>query len=199
MLKAPGSNSRFKNFTSEQRTLLFQFSAPEKTITNKVKAGGPSYEEQLSALALGEDWLVLNTHLLALDILASDSGLSDQTNAFKHALQTHGPRSSALKDLRQNKGAAVGSVYHGHVSGRGGIYVLEWAIMDEDARTMALVGFAHHENYAFVQKPLNDKEKEKIYNHPKNQALMARSDKKRAEAQDKVNALCKQHTKQLTI
>ena len=118
-----------------------------------VEAGGPSAEEQRSAMIHGQYWTILNSSILK--IAAVDDELSVRVSALKHALQTFGPISAKLPDLRANKGKAEGHVFHGHVNDSSGkTYVLEWAVVDKIKKHMTLIGFASHENYAFRQSPL---------------------------------------------
>lgn len=179
----------FRNLSDNQRTLLFRSLYKNKKITLKEMVGGPSYQEQLSALALHQNWIVLNTDCLNVDTL-DDLRLNHAVNALKHALQTYGPTSDRLpSDVRQNSGAAQGSVYHAHAEGNGGTYVLEWAIVDENRKIMALLRFRSHENYPYAQRPLNDREKQVILQKPANQRILQRSEENRAAAEEKLNTL----------
>ena len=139
----------------------------------KCIAGGPSHEEQITAILQDNYWTVLNSVLLELPI--TDEILNNRANALKHSLQTYGPNSKSLPDLRQNEGKAKGKVFHGHVhNSRGLVYVLEWAIVDKEKKIMAITNFDKHENYKFKQEPLNGNEIEVIKAGEKNIKIMNR-------------------------
>lgn len=138
------------------------FKTPSKIVDEK----GPTAKEQLEAMATNKYWIVLNSHFLA------DSGndilLRRRASAFKHALQTFGPTSSLLPDLRSNKGTE-GTIFHGHVNNiNGTTYVLEWAILNKKDRVMAITGFSTHENFKFKKEALKDAESKHIFADPKN-------------------------------
>lgn len=144
-----------------------------KKNSQKYMAGGPSHEEQLSAILQNNYWTVLNAGLLKL--AGSDETLNNKANALKHSLQTYGPNSKNLPSLRQNEGKAKGEVFHGHVHNSQGLeYVIEWAIVDKNKKIMAITNFDKHENFKFKQAPLNDKEIKIIQTDVKNIKIMDR-------------------------
>lgn len=110
------------------------------TASNKVLAGGPPADEQLLAIANNKYWMVLNSNLLN-DQRVKNGRLCDKANALKHALQTYGPNSNKLPDIRPNIGKAQGHVFHGHVSDANSCtFILEWAIIDtKDACSVRLM------------------------------------------------------------
>ena len=155
-------------------------------ISEKVKVGGPTPEDQILAIANNRYWTVLNTHLLGH--CARGSLLCDRVNAFKHALQTYGPNHNKLPDLRQNEGKSKNHVFHGHMNDANGTtYILEWAIVDTEKRVMALTGFETHENYRFRQKPLSDTECKGILSAPKNIKIITDAARKIDETKAKVD------------
>lgn len=157
----------------------------KQNTSNKIYAGGPSYTDQLASLAENKYWTVLNTSVIQFD--SKDKSLSDRTNALKHALQTYGPCSNSLPDLRDNTGASKGSIFHGHVnSSNGTTYVLEWSIINTENRVMALTNFAKHENFSYTQKPLSKVQITAITTAPKNIQIMNRMELKAKEAAEKV-------------
>lgn len=157
----------------------------KKNIPKKIFLGGPSAEDQLLAMASNQYWIVLNTHLLKT--CAKGTMLCSRVNAFKHSLQTYGPVSSALPDLREGKGLAKGFIFHGHVNDDDGTtYELEWTVIDNKKRIMALIGFGTHENYNFRSKPLNKDERNKILTAPHNVKICQNVVKKIEEAKKKV-------------
>jgi len=153
--------------------------------SNKENEKGPPYQEQLMALANKTYWTVLNTHHLIFK--TNDEKLSDRANALKHALQTYGPSSKSLPDLRNNEGKAKGTIFHGHVNDANGTtYVLEWTIIDSKNRVMALTHFAKHENFKYKKDPLTSDEIKKILENTKNTIIMKRMPEKAKEAASKV-------------
>ena len=155
------------------------------TLSNIVKANGPSQEDQVKALANGTYWTVLNSALLRS--AAYDQALIIRVNALKNALQTYGPVSEKLPDFRHNKGSAKGVVFHGHAhDSLGKTHVLEWTVIDEKMKLIALVNFASHENYAFRQKPLSSEEKKAILDCQESQKIMKLVAEKKKEAKEKV-------------
>lgn len=158
----------------------------KKTIVSeKVKVGGPSPEDQILAMANNKYWIVLNTHLLVG--CTKGSLLCDRVNAFKHALQTYGSVSDQLPDRREGKGSAKGHIFHGHVNDETGTtYVIEWSVIDKEKRIMALVGFDTHENYKFCSTPLNKEDCKKILTAPKNIKTINHAVEKIEEAKNKV-------------
>lgn len=157
-------------------------------VSHIVNAGGPSAHEQLWAMVNGDYWVVLNTNLLKDCPKKSD--LCYRANALKIALQTYGPASTKLPDVRVNKGKAKNQIYHGHVrDSNGKEYVLEWAIIDSTKKIMALIGFDTHENYKFRQEKLTDKEINKIINQESNQKILTRAESKIQEAKTKINKM----------
>lgn len=162
-------------------SLHFFKKSKQSTIVN---AQGPSPKDQLLSMAEDNYWTVLNSSLLRG--IGNDKDLIPRVNALKNALQTYGPASNELPSFLNNKGRAMGSVFHGHVDSRGTTYVLEWAIVDVKNRIMALVNFASHENYPFRQKPLDKKEINRILTSPESQKIIALVDKKITEAKEKV-------------
>jgi hypothetical protein len=136
-------------------------------------------------MVAGEYWTVLNTSILGL--CSNDKDLCHRVNALKHALQTYGPQSEKLPDLRQNKGKPKGLVFHGHANNSNGkSYVLEWAIVDKSKKIIALTGFDTHENFNFRQDPLNDDEILKILSSSENMKIMKNVAQKIQEAKEKV-------------
>lgn len=156
-------------------------------INAKTLAGGPSYEEQISAIVNNRYWFVLNTHHLSP--CSDDSSLCDRTNAFKHALQTYGPNAiNLLPNTFNNKGKAGNHIYHGHITNSTGtIYVLEWTIVDREKRIMAIVGFGSHENYPFKQEPLTKTERTTILSDPNNIKIIENAERAIKETKLKVD------------
>lgn len=144
--------------------------------SKKILVGGPSYEDQISALAQDRYWFVLNTHLL--QFCGQEELFCDRVNAFKHALQTYGPQASEfLPSFIPNEGKAKNHVFHGHISNvNGTTFVLEWAVIDEKKRIMAIVGFDSHENYSFRTKPLKKDECTKILANPDNIKIIEKAE-----------------------
>lgn len=160
---------------------LFHKSSP----SNIVNAKGPNAKDQLYSLVSGQYWTVLNTS--ALKICSNDKDLCHRVNALKHAIQTYGPDSKELPDLRQNKGNAKGAVFHGHANNSNGVtYVLEWAIVDKNKKIIALTRFDTHENFIFRKEPLTQDEISKILSSSENVKIMNFIPKKIQEAKDKV-------------
>lgn len=148
---------------------------------------GPSHHELLLSNASGSSWNILNYHLLNILAISSDSQLRTEVNALKHALQVFGPNSDKLPDLRNNEGKTKGQVYHGHCKhSNGTTYVMEWAIIDEKSKILAILQFDTHENFKYRKKPLKTGEKDNIQQHPKNVALLDHIQKKQEEAEEKV-------------
>lgn len=157
----------------------------KQKVSNKILEKGPSYEDQLLSLATKTYWIVLNTHFLRFN--TNDIKLSDRTNALKHALQTYGPNSKSLPDLRDNKGLAQGKMFHGHVNDSNGTtHVLEWSIIDSKKRVMAITNFAKHENYNYKKDLLTLDEMKRIIEEPNNKLITDRMIKKAEEAAKKV-------------
>lgn len=153
--------------------------------SNIVNANGPSPKEQLLAMANGKYWTILNSSLLQK--IASDKTLIARVNALKNALQTYGSVSENLPDFRNNKGKAMGSVFHAHANdSNGNTYVLEWTVIDKEKRFLALVGFGSHENYNFRSTPLNNVEVDRILTNEANQKIIANASRKMTEAKEKV-------------
>lgn len=161
----------------------------KKSISSKVRVGGPTPEDQLMSMVQNKYWTVLNTKLLVG--FKHDKLLTDRVNAFKHALQTYGPHpTTGLPDLIQNKGKAGGSVFHGHIyNSNGTMYVLEWTLLDKDRRIIALLGFDTHENYKFQQTPLRIEDCQKILSNPYNMKILAHVEKKIIEAKAKAERM----------
>ena len=155
------------------------------TLSNQVMANGPPPEDQILAMAEDRYWFVLNSYLL--QECHGKEQLTHRANAFKHALQTYGPTSDQLPELRMNKGKANQSVFHGHVTGdTGSSYVIEWAVIDAEKRILALVGFDSHENYNFRKEPLTEKEKLSILNSEINLKNMENATLKIEQVKEKV-------------
>lgn len=153
--------------------------------SNILNERGPSYEDQLFAMANDKYWTVLNSSLLSS--VHTDKQFCRRINAFKHALQTYGPNTKDLPDLRQNQGKARGHVFHGHINDSNGkTYELEWAVVDSKKRILALTHFDIHENFDFEDKPLGAEEIKRILSHPENIKIMERVGKKIEEAKKKV-------------
>lgn len=151
----------------------------------KVLAGGPTPEEQLRAMAENKYWTVLNAHVL-IDC-HGDKLFTDRINAFKCALQTYGPNSEQLPSHLPNAGKAAGSVFHGHIrNSNGTTYIIEWTVVDQKKRQMALLGFAPHENYPFQKNALKPAEHLSILSNPKNINITQHVSKKINEAKAKV-------------
>src|SRR3990167_1109941 len=127
--------------------------------SNKVKAKGPSPEDQLLAMAEDRYWTIVFAdpeHPTLFEKFQEDDIFYDRLNAFKNALQTYGPISKNLPDFRHNQGAAKGRVFHGHIHNKnGGTYVLEWAPIDKQRRIIVLLQLGTHENYKFQQTPVS--------------------------------------------
>lgn len=157
----------------------------KKHTSTIVSAGGPSPEDQLLSMAKGRYWTILNSSLL--NRIGNDKILVSRANALKSALQTYGPESDKLPDLRNNKGKAMGSIFHGHVKNSNGTtYIIEWTVIDKEKRLLALIGFDTHENYSFRQKPLNNDEVEKISQSAASKLIIEYSATKIDEAKAKV-------------
>lgn len=150
----------------------------------------PVLNPQISAMIEDRYWTVLNSHLLADVIGKKPEGdmktLGEKANTVKHALQTYGPilRDHDI-DFRSNKGAAEGKVFHSDMKAGTTTYVMEWTILDNEKRIIALVGFDKHENYAYRQKGLTEAEEKLILTKPSNQIIMERVKLKIIEAQQK--------------
>jgi hypothetical protein len=156
-----------------------------KAMPPKVQSGGPKPEQQLLAMAEGRYWTVLNAHLLLK--CKDNAALSHEASVFKHALQTFGPASNELPDFRQNKRVVVvHDVFHGHIKSNGTTYVLEWAIVSQEERIIALVGFGKHENYSFKQKALSAADRESIFKNKENIKIIEKVAVKTQEAIEKV-------------
>jgi hypothetical protein len=155
------------------------------------EARGPMAIEQLESLANDTYWTVLGTDYFRHDAIKSNELLCLSVNKFKHLLQTYGPKDATkLPDFRHNEGGAKNYVFHGHVHGPNRTqYIIEWAIIDPENKIMAIVNFRSHENYPFVQKPLNQKAKEHILKHPYNQKIMKNVERARKEAIAKVRKI----------
>lgn len=154
-------------------------------VSEQIKANGPAYPDQILAMAQGTYWTVLNSSLL--NACGNDKDLCNRVNALKAALQTYGPTSSKLPDLRQNQGVAKGSIFHGHVNNSSGTtYVLEWTVIDHEKRIIALLDFDKHENYSFKKKPITKSAAEKILSTPENIRIIERVSDKIQEAKNKV-------------
>ena len=152
--------------------------------STKIEANGPEYSEQLLAMVKGTYWTVLNSSLLSA--CRNDDDLCNRVNALKAALQTYGPNSRLLPDLRQNEGTK-GSIFHGHVNDSNGkTYVLEWTVIDHEKRIMALLNFDKHENYPFKKSPLKDSDIQRILLNPDNIKIIERVATKIKEATEKV-------------
>lgn len=165
---------------------MFKPSLFQKSRTsNIVNARGPNAKDQLYSLVSGKYWTVLNTSMLR--ICSTDKDLCHRVNAIKHALQTYGPEAKELPDLRQNKGKAKGSVFHGHANDSNGVsYILEWAIVDKKQKIIALTRFDTHENFIFRQEPLKQDEILKILSSSENVKIMKLVEQKIQEAKEKV-------------
>jgi hypothetical protein len=161
-----------------------------KVDTPTVKSGGPTKQQQLEAIAKGENWTIVNLHLLR--DFSADKLLCHKANVFKQLLQTFGPNSNKLPDLRNNTGNAHNHVFHGHIKVKT-TYVLEWSVVDNENRIIALLGFSTHENYAYKQEPLSVAEKQNILKHHGNQVLIARGDELLEKAEEKIAKLNKQY------
>lgn len=138
--------------------------------TAKELVGAPEYHQVLESIHEGKNWYIINTGMLNCEAVTTCQKFNDKVNAFKLCLQTYGPSSNLLPDFRNNKGKHIhNDVFHGHMTDKNRCtYVLEWAIVDPNKRTMTLVNFAKHENYAFKQKSLTDKEKKNLLSDKKN-------------------------------
>ncbi len=103
-----------------------------------------------------KNWVALNLSWLRHS--GVDDVLCQAANALKHNLQTYGPTDKAhIRDLRPNKGSAKGFVFHAHIKdSTRNEYVIEWEVLDEGQKIMALRGFGSHENYSFKQAPMNE-------------------------------------------
>ena len=156
-----------------------------------VDAGGPSPEDQLSAMVNDEYWTILNSSLLRG--VGKDKNLVPRVNALKHAIQTYGPKSDKLPDFRHNKGKAQGLVFHGHATDSlGNTFVLEWAIVNEDKKLLSLVGFGNHENYPFRQSPLNENDINRLLESEESKKTIEKVEEKIIEAKAKMRrmAMC---------
>ena len=158
----------------------------KSNVSEKIKANGSPYSDQLLAMAQGTYWTVLNSGLL--NACGNDTYLCNRVNALKAALQTYGPTSTQLPDFRQNKGAARGCVFHGHVTNSNGkTYVLEWTVIDRPKRIIAILNFDKHENYSFTQDKLTEEAAKLILSKEKNIKIIDRVSQKTQEAIEKVN------------
>lgn len=148
-----------------------------------------TFDEQLLAMVENRYWTVLNRHVLA-DVLGKApychmKKLVDASNVLKNSLQTYGPTSKKLPDLRPNKGTE-GRVFHGHVhDGHKTTFVMEWGVIDVKKRQIALLGFAKHENYVYRQKPVSSDELTRILARRENKKIIEHVDKKIKEAHKK--------------
>ncbi|MDF1827137.1 MAG: hypothetical protein P1U39_02540 [Legionellaceae bacterium] len=155
----------------------------------KPKRPKPVMNLQLKAMVENQYWTVLNSHLLAEVIGKKPQGdmkiLVDKANTVKHQLQTHGPilRDHGV-DFRQNKGKAAGEIFHSNMKAGKTMYVMEWTVINEEKRIIALLGFGAHENYDYAQNPLTEEQKSKILNEPRNEEIIKNVKKKIAEAKE---------------
>jgi hypothetical protein len=153
--------------------------------SEKIKANGPAHSDQFLAMAQGTYWTVLNSSLL--NACGNDKNLCNRANALKACLQTYGPTSPNLPDLRSNKGAAKSCVFHGHVtSSSGKAYVLEWTVIDHEKRIIALLNFDKHDNFSFTQYPITESAAKQILSTPENIRIIERVSQKTQEAKDKL-------------
>lgn len=163
---------------------LFEKSKPSNTVISR----GPEYKDQIMAMANDEYWTILNTSLLRKS--SADTELNHRVNALKCALQTYGPSSNKLPDLRQNKGKSKGFVFHGHVNDSNGLtYILEWAIIDTKNRVLTLTNFNTHENYTFRQKPIDKKTASELLSQPESIKIIKLASEKIDEAKKKVERI----------
>tara|TARA_R110002072_G_scaffold193429_1_gene350667 strand:- start:739 stop:1266 length:528 start_codon:yes stop_codon:yes gene_type:complete len=168
--------------------ICIKYSYKKSHISEKEKYGGPSAKEQIQSISENKNWIILNSSLLKSS--AYDKKLNHRVNALKHALQTFGPASTRLPDLRNNEGKAKNYIYHGHVNDSNGVtYILEWAIIDAKQRVMTLIGFDTHENYKFEQNPLNSEKIEKILNDDESEQIFSRTKNKVLEVKNKIKRM----------
>jgi hypothetical protein len=150
---------------------------------------------QLDAMVENKYWTVLNTHLLAEVIGKKPQGhmktLAEKANTVKHELQTYGPiLRGHSADFRANKGKKVsGEIFHSDMKAGTTTYVMEWTVLNEDKRMIALLGFDTHENYDYQQKLLTAKQQSKILSDPRNLAILERVELKMAEAKYKAEGV----------
>lgn len=151
----------------------------------------PALDLQLNAMIENKYWTVLNTHLLAEIIGKKPQGdlnkLAEKANTVKHELQTYGPiLRGHSADFRANKGKKVaGEVFHSDMKAGKTTYVMEWTVLDEEKRMIALIGFDSHENYKYQQKTLTAEQQSKTLSDPCNQKILDRVEVKLAEAKHK--------------
>lgn len=174
-----------KAFFEKKPSALMDFNAPDA-------------KEQDLAILEGRYWTVLEQHHLTDHRLHSDAKLRRATNAFKAALQTYGPVSNDLPDLRKNIGDKIkGQVWHGHVrDSNGKEFVLEWAIVDTNKRIIAITAFDSHENFKFKQASLKDAEKQKLLASEPNKAIIARVNRVREDVKKKAERIEKNYRHQ---
>lgn len=151
---------------------------------------GPGHREQLIALASGQYWTTLNTHLLNCTEIRSDELLQARANAVKHLLQVYGSNSDALPDYRPNEGKAKGHVFHAHIESSGrATFILEWAVIDRGKRLIALTNFGRHENFRFRKDKLKPKEIALILADRRNIRVMDNVEKQRKRHEAKCDRI----------
>jgi len=162
----------------------------KRSIQSKiVLANGPNRAEQVKAIVRERYWTVFKSFLFR-DIHPQDQALIHQVNALKNSLQTYGPNSEKLPELRQNLGQAKGSVFHAHVSSSSGCtYVVEWAIVDVEKKQLAITQFGPHENFPFTQAPLSKEQINNLRNCPENRAILEKVQATKKDCIKKLNRL----------
>lgn len=153
-------------------------------LSEKALAGGPEGHEVLQAMAEDRYWSIIGTKHLQL--CHGDEKFNHRTNAVKNAIQVYGPMPAILQRVKYNPGTE-NSVWHVHVeNGSGKEYVLEWGVVDEKRRVIAILNFASHENYSFIKKPISETQKKNLLSDPYNTKRLDKIDKKIIEAKKKV-------------
>ena|SRR3990167_1177717 len=166
--------------------------------SNIVKSGGPSKTEQLRAIYEGKYWTVLDPKKLlkkCKERFQNDKDLLYEANAIKAAIQTYGPKSNLIPEMKKNTNPKTkGNIFHAHAKDKCGTeYIVEWEIIEEEKKIVELVGFDTHENYSFKGKKYSDKDKEIILNKDRNIEFFRKVSEKLLEARKKVIDTNKMH------
>lgn len=162
------SNSKevIDKITFNRAVLLFSASVERKEST---PLNGPSYAEQSAAIVSGQNWTVLNSHLLNNAYIINNGILKGSVNVIKQLLQTYG--SNGVRDKIPNTNCHP-MAYHVHLE-FGLTYILEWVVLSEEKRILAITDFGPHENFRFLQG-LTKAQIQAIYANPKNQEVFDR-------------------------
>jgi hypothetical protein len=83
--------------------MRYDFFKPVRN-SNIVMAGGPPKTEQLRAIYEKKYWTIINNGLLkkSKKLFQNDDDLMQEVNAIKAAIQTYGPQSDQIAEIRVN-------------------------------------------------------------------------------------------------